>query len=51
MGSNNMMYITRLEGIQAGIDFQLGELLRKDPECRVALVTFGNTVDNIGWEF
>lgn len=37
-------YVSRLQSVQAAVDFQLGELAKTHPAQRVALVTFSDEV-------
>lgn len=44
----NVTYVSRLECVQAAIEFQLSELQRTCPNKRIGLVTFNNDVNIIG---
>ena len=40
----DVTYVSRLQSVQAAVDFQLEELAKTNPSQRVALVTFSDEV-------
>ena len=40
----NVTYVSRLQGVQAAVDHQLGEMAKDHPNRRVALITFSSEV-------
>ncbi|XP_064628238.1 circularly permutated Ras protein 1-like [Lineus longissimus] len=44
----NLTYVSRLQAMQAAVDFQIGEMAKEHPNRRVALISFNNEVNVIG---
>ena len=44
----NVTYVSRLQGVQAAVDHQLGTMATEHPDRRVGLISFNNEVS--GWE-
>ena len=44
----NVTYVSRLQSLQVAIDHQLGEMMMKHPNRRVAVITFNSEVTYIG---
>ena len=45
----DVTFVSRLQGVQAAVDQQLGDMAKEHPNRRLALITFSTEVSCVRW--